>query len=159
MNSDTVPRWRADRGLRGTRLYRRDAHGGDRSAEMHGRTDGQGQRAVQRDLRRDRRLRLQRAQSEPRLDRLSGSYGCSFSVPQVTAACAVLLSIDHTLTPENIMTTLSDSAIDRGCGRLRQLLRLGDSEYRRSCCSADVKGRIRSRLLFLARIQGSVPCA
>lgn len=56
--------------------------------------------------------------SEVRTTYYRGGYclanGCSFAVPQVTAACAVLLSMDNTLTPEMIMAALQGSAIDRG---------------------------------------------
>ena len=46
-------------------------------------------------------------------DYASGT-GTSFSVPQVSAAAAVMLSIDETLTPEKIMTILSETAQDQG---------------------------------------------
>ena len=42
------------------------------------------------------------------------STGCSFAVPQVSAAAAVMLGIDHTLEPDEIMEILSDTAVDRG---------------------------------------------
>lgn len=48
----------------------------------------------------------------------SGSYslhtGTSFAVPQVAGAAAVLLGIDPTLSPREIMDLLAASAIDRG---------------------------------------------
>ena len=40
--------------------------------------------------------------------------GASFSVPLVTAAAAVMLSIDNTLTPQDIMTVLAGTALDKG---------------------------------------------
>ena len=40
--------------------------------------------------------------------------GCSFAVPAVSGAAAVLLSADGTLTPEKIMSLLSESASDAG---------------------------------------------
>ena len=40
--------------------------------------------------------------------------GTSFSTPIVSAAAAVLLSIDHTLLPEEIRTLLAGTATDRG---------------------------------------------
>lgn len=40
--------------------------------------------------------------------------GTSFSVPYVTAAAAVMLSIDDTLTPSEIMEILAQTAVDKG---------------------------------------------
>lgn len=40
--------------------------------------------------------------------------GTSFSVPLVTAAAAVMLSIDNTLKPRDIMTILAGTALDKG---------------------------------------------
>ncbi len=40
--------------------------------------------------------------------------GCSFSIPQVSAAAAVMLGIDGTLTPEEIMRLFLETAQDRG---------------------------------------------
>ncbi len=44
----------------------------------------------------------------------SESTGCSFAIPQVSAAAAVMLGIDPSLTPEEIMEILSETAVDRG---------------------------------------------
>ena len=44
----------------------------------------------------------------------SESTGCSFAVPQVSAAAAVMLGIDRTLTVDGIMRGLSETATDRG---------------------------------------------
>ena len=51
------------------------------------------------------------------LDALGGytpASGCSFAVPQVTGAAAVLLSADGSLTPGRIMELLRDTATDAG---------------------------------------------
>lgn len=42
------------------------------------------------------------------------STGCSFAVPHVSAAAAVILGIDHTLKSDDVMDILSDTAIDHG---------------------------------------------
>ena len=50
-------------------------------------------------------------------DRYGGyqeSTGCSFAIPQVSGAAAVLLGIDGSLTPEEIRQIFSETATDRG---------------------------------------------